>query len=124
MRMHNVRTTHLNYLIGLLISHVVRIASQVLPQQITLEYFQNHDEAVKTTMPWKYPVHHFSGIPPHVAALHDLMVVRDEQRLLVNKFIDKMRLVLDEHGIEGGHLMVQQLQEILGFRGLTTSDFG
>ncbi|KAL7581477.1 hypothetical protein ACA910_022049 [Epithemia clementina (nom. ined.)] len=65
-------------------------------------------------MPWKDPVHHFSRIPPHVAALHDLMVVRDEQRLLVDKFIDKMRLVLDERGIEGGHLTVQQLQEILG----------
>ncbi|KAL7577312.1 hypothetical protein ACA910_002050 [Epithemia clementina (nom. ined.)] len=65
-------------------------------------------------MPWKDPVHHFSGIPPHVVALHDLIVLRDEQRLLVDKLIDKMRLVLDEHGIEGGHLTVQQLQEILG----------
>ncbi|KAL7570881.1 hypothetical protein ACA910_018944 [Epithemia clementina (nom. ined.)] len=65
-------------------------------------------------MPWKDPVHHFSGIPPHVAALHDLMVVQDEHRLLVDKFIDKMRLVLDARGIEGGHLTVQQLQEIWG----------
>ncbi|KAL7566583.1 hypothetical protein ACA910_000646 [Epithemia clementina (nom. ined.)] len=105
---------HLNYLIGLPINHVVRIASQVLQQQVTLEYFQDHDEAVKTMMPWKDPVHHFSRIPPHVAALHDLMVVCDEHRLLVDKFIDKMRLVLDEHGIEGGNLTVQQLQEILG----------
>ncbi|KAL7564565.1 hypothetical protein ACA910_013964 [Epithemia clementina (nom. ined.)] len=92
---------HLNYLIGFPVNHVVRIASQILRQQVTLEYFLDHDEAVKTTMPLEDPVYHFSRIPPHVAAFHDLMVVWDEQCLLVDKFIDKMRLVLDEHEIEG-----------------------
>ncbi|KAL7573937.1 hypothetical protein ACA910_001948 [Epithemia clementina (nom. ined.)] len=65
-------------------------------------------------MPWKDHQHHFSGIPPHVVALHDLMVVQDKQRLLVDKFIEKICLVLDKRGIEGDHLMVHQLQEILG----------
>ncbi|KAL7576397.1 hypothetical protein ACA910_018202 [Epithemia clementina (nom. ined.)] len=105
---------HLDYLIGFPVNHVVRIASQVLQQEVTLEYFQDQEDAVQTMMPWKDPVYHFSRLPPHVAALHDLMVVRDEQCLLVDKFIDKMCLVLDERGIEGGHLTVQQLQEILG----------
>ncbi|KAL7559050.1 hypothetical protein ACA910_018406 [Epithemia clementina (nom. ined.)] len=105
---------HLNYLIGLLVNNVVQIASQVLRQQITVEYFNNNKEAVQTTMPWKDHHHRFSGIPPHMAALHDLMIVQDEQQLLVDKFIKKMGLVLDERGIEDGHLMVHQLQEILG----------
>ncbi|KAL7568229.1 hypothetical protein ACA910_004227 [Epithemia clementina (nom. ined.)] len=90
---------HLNYLIGFPVNHIVRIASQVLQQQVTLEYFHYQDDAVQTMMPWKDPVHPFSGIPSHVAALHDLMDVQDEQHLLIDKFIDKMRLVLDEHGI-------------------------
>ncbi|KAL7572574.1 hypothetical protein ACA910_000392 [Epithemia clementina (nom. ined.)] len=105
---------HLNYLIGLPLNHVVRVASQVLRQHVTVEFFNNNEEAVRTTMPWKDHHHHFSGIPPHVAALHDLMVVRDEQQLLVDKFIKKKHLVLDERGIKGGHLTVHQLQEILG----------
>ncbi|KAL7572675.1 hypothetical protein ACA910_010418 [Epithemia clementina (nom. ined.)] len=105
---------HLNYLIGFPMNHVVHISSQVLRQEVTLGYFQEQEDAVWTMMPWKDHVHHFSSIPPHVAALHDLMVVRDEQHLLIDKFIDKMRLVLDERGIKGGHLTVQQLQEILG----------
>ncbi|KAL7572963.1 hypothetical protein ACA910_007465 [Epithemia clementina (nom. ined.)] len=78
---------HLNYLIGLPVNHVVCIASQVLQWKVTLEYFQDQEDAVPTTMPWKDPIHHFSRIPPHVAALHDLMVVQDEQRLLIDKFI-------------------------------------
>ncbi|KAL7575408.1 hypothetical protein ACA910_007314 [Epithemia clementina (nom. ined.)] len=105
---------HLNYLIGFPMNHVVQIASQVLQQEVMLEYFQNYDDVVWTMMPWKDHVHHFSGILPHVGALDDLMVVQDEQSILINKFIDKMGLVLDEHGMEGGHLTVQQLQEILG----------
>ncbi|KAL7556954.1 hypothetical protein ACA910_005302 [Epithemia clementina (nom. ined.)] len=56
---------HLNYLIGFPVNHVVHIASQVLHQQITVEYFNNNKEAVQTTMPWKDHQHHFSGIPPH-----------------------------------------------------------
>ncbi|KAL7559612.1 hypothetical protein ACA910_008374 [Epithemia clementina (nom. ined.)] len=66
-------------------------------------------------MPWADCQHHFSGIPPHVTALHDLIVVRDEQRLLVDQFIDNMGTLLDERGIEqGGGLTVQNLQEVLG----------
>ncbi|KAL7581672.1 hypothetical protein ACA910_022219 [Epithemia clementina (nom. ined.)] len=105
---------HLNYPTGFPENHVVRIASKVLQQEVTLGYFQEQEDAVRTTIPWKDHVHHFSGIPPKVAALHDLMVVQDEQHLLVDKFIDKMHLLLDECGIKGGHLTVQMLQEILG----------
>ncbi|KAL7572311.1 hypothetical protein ACA910_017908 [Epithemia clementina (nom. ined.)] len=105
---------HLNYLIGLPVNHVVQIASQILCQHVTVELVNNNKEEVRMTMPWKDHHHHFSGIPPHMVALHDLMVVQDKQQLLVDKFIKKMHLVLDERGIEGGHLTVHQLQEILG----------
>ncbi|KAL7556253.1 hypothetical protein ACA910_015714 [Epithemia clementina (nom. ined.)] len=89
--------------------------SQVIRHQPTLLFFVENPEAVKTTMPWLDSEHHFSGIPPQVAALHDLMVVRDEHCLLVDQFMDKIKALLDEQGIQyGGVLLVQNLREILG----------
>ncbi|KAL7565864.1 hypothetical protein ACA910_007422 [Epithemia clementina (nom. ined.)] len=83
---------------------------QVLCHHPTLLFFVENPEAVKTRMPWPDSKHYFSGIPPHVAALHDLMVVRDEQRLLVDQFMDKMKALLDEQGIQyGGALLSQNL---------------
>ncbi|KAL7555702.1 hypothetical protein ACA910_021013 [Epithemia clementina (nom. ined.)] len=96
-------------------NHVACTTSQAYWHAPTLSFFLENEDAVTTTMPWADCQHHFSGIPPHVTALHDLMVVQDEQRLLVDQFIDKMGTLLDERGIEqGGGLTVQNLQEVLG----------
>ncbi|KAL7578168.1 hypothetical protein ACA910_012605 [Epithemia clementina (nom. ined.)] len=71
-------------------------------------------DAVVTKTPWEDRDHNFSGIPPHLTYLHELMEVKTEQHALVDKFIDKMKVVLDERGIEGGNLTVAQLQATIG----------
>ncbi|KAL7567964.1 hypothetical protein ACA910_019673 [Epithemia clementina (nom. ined.)] len=71
-------------------------------------------DAVVTKTPWEDKDHHFSRIPPHLTVLHELMEVKTEQHALVDKFIDKMKVVLDERGIEGGNLTVAQLQAAIG----------
>ncbi|KAL7575966.1 hypothetical protein ACA910_000756 [Epithemia clementina (nom. ined.)] len=78
-----------------------------------LEFFTENLDAVVTKTPWEDRDHHFSGIPSHLTALHELMEVKTEQRALVDKFIDRMKVVLDERGIEGGILTVVQLQAII-----------
>ncbi|KAL7573970.1 hypothetical protein ACA910_001974 [Epithemia clementina (nom. ined.)] len=106
---------HREFILSFLSNHVIRVTSQVLRHHPTLLFFAENPEAVKTMMPWLDSKHHFSGIAPHVAALHDLMVVRDEQCLLVDQFMDKMKALLDKQGIQyGGALSAQNLREILG----------
>ncbi|KAL7573439.1 hypothetical protein ACA910_013757 [Epithemia clementina (nom. ined.)] len=56
-------------------NHVARTTSQAYRHAPTLNFFSENKDAVTTTMPWADRQHHFSGIPPHVTALHDLMVV-------------------------------------------------
>ncbi|KAL7571723.1 hypothetical protein ACA910_002823 [Epithemia clementina (nom. ined.)] len=79
-----------------------------------LEFFTENLDAVVMKTPWEDLDHHFSRIPPHLTALHELMEVKTEQHALVDKFIDKMKVVLDERGIEGGNLTVAQLQAAIG----------
>ncbi|KAL7572475.1 hypothetical protein ACA910_000303 [Epithemia clementina (nom. ined.)] len=101
---------HCEFILSFPSNHVTHVTSQVFHHNPTLLFFVENPEAVKTTMPWLDSEHHFSGIPPHIAALHDLMVVRDEQHLLVDQFMDKMKALLDERGIQhGGALLAQNL---------------
>ncbi|KAL7565497.1 hypothetical protein ACA910_012235 [Epithemia clementina (nom. ined.)] len=93
-------------------NHVAHTTSQAYRHAPMLNFFSENEDAITTTMPWADHQHHFSGIPPHVTALHDLMVVRDEQRLLVDQIIDKMGTLLDKRGIEQGG--GQNLREVLG----------
>ncbi|KAL7574763.1 hypothetical protein ACA910_017326 [Epithemia clementina (nom. ined.)] len=78
------------------------------------EFFRENVDAIVMKTPWEEQEHHFSGIPPHLTALHELREVKMEQRALVDKFIDRMKGVLDERGIEGGNLTVAQLQAVIG----------
>ncbi|KAL7567123.1 hypothetical protein ACA910_009450 [Epithemia clementina (nom. ined.)] len=106
---------HCEFILSFPSNHAICTTSQVLCHKATLLFLVENPEVVKAMMPWLDSEHHFSGIPPHVAALHDLMVVRDEQWLLVNPFMDKMKILLNEQGIQhGGALMVQSLHDILG----------
>ncbi|KAL7560005.1 hypothetical protein ACA910_013499 [Epithemia clementina (nom. ined.)] len=106
---------HCEFIFSFPSNHVIRATSQVLCHEAMVLFFAENSDAVKTTMPWMDTVHHFSRIPPHIAALHNLMVVRDEQRHLVDQFMDRMKGLLDERGIQhGGALTVQNLRDILG----------
>ncbi|KAL7572070.1 hypothetical protein ACA910_001717 [Epithemia clementina (nom. ined.)] len=104
---------HRKYISNFASYHIARITSYVFRHASTLECFTENLDAVVTKIPWEDRDHHFSGIPPHLTALHELMEVKTEQRALVDKFIDRMKVVLDERGIEGGNLTVAQLQAVI-----------
>ncbi|KAL7580607.1 hypothetical protein ACA910_002126 [Epithemia clementina (nom. ined.)] len=105
---------HRKYISNFASNHIAQITSYVFHHAATLEIFTENLDAVVTKTPLEDQDHHFSGIPPHMTALHELMVVKTEHRALVDKFIDKMKVVLDERGIEGGNLTVAQLQAAIG----------
>ncbi|KAL7578037.1 hypothetical protein ACA910_014978 [Epithemia clementina (nom. ined.)] len=77
-------------------NHVAHATSQASRHAPTLNFFSENADAVKRTMSCADHQHHFSGIPPHMSVLHDLMVVHEKQRLLVDRFIDKMGTLLDK----------------------------
>ncbi|KAL7575671.1 hypothetical protein ACA910_011490 [Epithemia clementina (nom. ined.)] len=105
---------HREFVLSFPSNHVIRATNQVPRHEAMVLFFDENADAVKTTMPWIDTAHHFSGIPPHVAALHDLMVVRDEQQLLVVQSMERMKALLDERGIQhGGALTAQNLRDIL-----------
>ncbi|KAL7570587.1 hypothetical protein ACA910_017638 [Epithemia clementina (nom. ined.)] len=104
---------HRKYISNFASNHIAQITSYVFCHAATLEFFTENLDAVVTKIPWEDRDHHFSGIPPHLTALHELMEVKTEQRALVDKFIDRMKVVLDERGIEGGNLTMAQLQAVI-----------
>ncbi|KAL7568389.1 hypothetical protein ACA910_012109 [Epithemia clementina (nom. ined.)] len=104
---------HHEYISNFASNHIAQITSYVFRHAATLEFFMENLDAVVTKTPWEDRDHHFSGIPSHLMAVHKLMEVKTEQHALVDKFIDRMKVVLDEQGIEGGNLTVVQLQAII-----------
>ncbi|KAL7573934.1 hypothetical protein ACA910_001945 [Epithemia clementina (nom. ined.)] len=106
---------HREFILSFPSNHVICATSQVLHHEATVLFFVENSDVVKTTMPWMDTAHHFSRIPPSIATLHDLMVVRDEQWLLVDQFMERTKGLLDEQGIQhGGALTAQNLCDILG----------
>ncbi|KAL7561023.1 hypothetical protein ACA910_000106 [Epithemia clementina (nom. ined.)] len=104
---------HCEYISNFASNHIARITSYVFCHAATLEFFTENLDAIVTKTPWEDQDHHFSGIPPHLTVLHKLMEVKTEQHALVDKFIDRMKVVLDERGIEGGNLTMVQLQAVI-----------
>ncbi|KAL7557256.1 hypothetical protein ACA910_001220 [Epithemia clementina (nom. ined.)] len=104
---------HCEYISNFASNHIAQITSYVFCHAAMLEFFTENLDAVVTKITWEDRDHHFSRIPPHLTALHELMEVNTEQHALVDKFIDRMKVVLDEQGIEGGNLTMVQLQAVI-----------
>ena len=47
--------------------------------------------------------------PPHVALLQEVTYVKEEQRRLIDNFVNKVKTAIDESGVAGGNLTVPQL---------------
>ncbi|KAL7573502.1 hypothetical protein ACA910_019819 [Epithemia clementina (nom. ined.)] len=105
---------HCKYISNFSSNHIAQFTSYVFCHAATLGFFKENLDAIVTKTPWEDQDHHFSGIPPHLTALHKLMEVKTEQRALVDKFMERMKVVLDERGLEGGNLTMVQLQAIIG----------
>ena len=104
---------HRDVLFALPANHVVRISSFALKNQDVLKRFEDK-ELIVVSYPWNNNSnYHFSGIAPHVAIIQDLTTVKEEQRKLVNNFVDKMTLLLDGRGLNGGNLSTNNLRELM-----------
>ena len=63
-------------------------------------------DCVAVSHPWSDDFHYtFTGIPPHVATLQELTVVKNEQQWLIEGFVDNVKTAIDESGIGGGAMM-------------------
>lgn len=76
----------------------------------TLE--SNHGNIVHVLYPWNDHVHAFSGIPPHITVLQELTYIRQEQRSLIDTFVDKVRLAIDQSGLSGSGVTEDRLQRL------------
>lgn len=103
---------HREFVLSLDTNHVVRVCSRCF-MDVTVGSFLDSNTATVVTYPWNDNLHHYSGIPPHVSTLQELTIVKQEQRGLVIDFVEKMKTVLDERGIEGGRLTLAQLTTTL-----------
>ena len=109
---------HRNFVNNLIPNHVVRLASQTLREQGTLDEIEGNN-AIKVTLPWTDRDHVFTGIPPHVAVLQKLSLIRTEQQGLIEGFVGNVKKAIEESGVGGGlpgerlDRLFEQLQERL-----------
>ena len=91
---------HRRFVDSLSPNHVVVAGSQALREQDVLEEIQGND-VIKVTKPWNDTAHAFSGIPPHVAVLHRLALIRTEQQTLIDGFVGNVKQAIEESGVGG-----------------------
>ena len=52
----------------------------------------------------------FTGVPPRVAVLHNVLSLYERHSTLVTDFLDGLTGALDQHAIGGGNLTKEQLK--------------
>lgn len=103
---------HSDWLVNILgINHTFLVASVVHRNEIVENYRAN----VKVTYPWNDSINHYSGIPPHVAVLQDLSIMKNaqqellrDQQQMVGTFVAQTRHLLEEMGHDGGRMADRQ----------------
>ena len=103
---------HYDWLQNILgVNHVFLLSSLVHRNVIT----NNQRESVGVTYPWNDTIHHFSGIPPHVAILQDMAILKhtqeqliQDQRQMVDQYTTRTRELLEELNLDGGRRAEQQ----------------
>ena len=101
---------HWEWICTLNVNHVIRNVSTVFCSSETLQMLK---QSVQVTYPWNDEQHTFCGIPPHVALLQQLTMVKESQQELKDAFISKVKQALEDYGVNGGHMTERQLRHIL-----------
>ncbi|KAL7571615.1 hypothetical protein ACA910_011155 [Epithemia clementina (nom. ined.)] len=96
---------------SLLVNHVVRITSALFRDAAALDLVANND-IVTFRFPWSdRDDHQFTGVPPHVCILQEISYVKEQQKGMADRFLSKIREVIDEAGVGGG-ITEQHLQAV------------
>ena len=96
------------------VNHVVRLTGALHRNEAALALLDNENDnpPVVVTYPWSAAGHVYTGIPPHVAVLEELQVLKNQQRTLIDSFIENVKTAIDECGLAGGALSEQRLRTI------------
>ena len=68
---------------------------------------------VKISFPWNDDIHVFTGVPPHIALLQELRIVRIDQIKLIDSFVDKVKEALETFGVNADRLSENRLRTVL-----------
>ena len=68
-----------------------------------------HQDSVKVTHPWNDSIHHFSGIPPHVVTMQEILKVQDQQEGLAGDITSRIEILLQRMGIDGTRMSEQNM---------------
>jgi hypothetical protein len=96
----------------LVVNHVVRLASVTLRNESVLTKIDTL-KFLRVTYPWNDNEHVFGGIPPHVALLQQLMLLRSDQMNLINTFTDRVKEALASYGVNSDRLTEDRLRTVL-----------
>ena len=93
-------------------NHVTRLNCQLFRNSSLMEVAITHTHVI---YPWDQTAVQFgfTGIPPHVAILHQLQGISACQRSLVDEFLDGMTGLLDARGMDGGAMTEARLREVV-----------
>jgi len=93
-------------------NHVILVTSYCFRSSELLQKVNDQPNLVICTYPWNDDKA-FSGIPPHVAILQDMTMIKNKQTGLVAEFVNKLKGMLEQMGVDGGRMSEYNLQSIL-----------
>ncbi len=84
-----------------MVNHVVHCSSVVLHQADVVQRCDENPGIVVVTCPWNDNVGHvYTGVPPYVAMLQELTLLRTKQINLIDGFVNKVKTALEEYGVD------------------------
>jgi hypothetical protein len=92
------------------VNHPVRFVSYFLRDSDVQLFIASDENLVRVTYPWNDDLgRSYSGVPPHIALMQELAFIRHEQKDLVELFVAKVRIAIDESGLTGSGVMENRL---------------
>ena len=96
-----------------MVNHVMHCVSVVLHHRDVIERCNTNSDLMCVSYPWNDWGHVYTDIPPHVVTLQELTLLREDQKNLIDNFVSKVKVALQEHIIDNERLMVENLNWIL-----------
>ena len=93
-------------------NHIVLASGQLFQDKELMHHLDNNTDCVVVTYPWSSNGGSFTGVPPHVAVLHELHSLKVKQQGLIDNFISKVKTAIEECDLASGTLSEQRLQQI------------
>ena len=90
-------------------NHVVLASGQLFQDEEVLHQLDNNPNCVVVTYPWSSNGGSFTGVPPHVAVLQELHSLKVKQQSLIDNFISKVKIAIEEWDLASGTLSEQRL---------------